>query len=250
MAKYLNFRIKASKNVFYNSAKQPLPGFEKVEYEDKQTKEKKVTYHYEKPFLRGIYRGCFLDETQFGEVLKLKLEVPSKDGEENFIILSIPVFRVGNQIADYAKGVALFLGNLKKGLETTVALSQEKDDKGYFYRSFIFTQDGKTVSWAFAPRGEESPVPPPTKVIDKVTKKEKWDYSDQDEFYYDILSSNKFNAIAVEDDSEEVTVLFSKAASVDKDESEDEAPEEKSKEENPFSNPESEEDDEDDDLPF
>lgn len=180
---FLNYRIKNSKGVFYTTSKEPMDGYKKNEYEDKKTKETKVSYHLEKPYLKGTLSTINIKKTMFGD----KLFIVLKDLEEDdYLILDIPLFNGKEKLSDWVKAIAPFLGSLKYGDELDISLNRKKKDKqGYLYKSMYIKANNDKVDWVFSPKED---VPKWSKVseVNKITGEEKlvWDSTDADAFYY------------------------------------------------------------------
>jgi hypothetical protein len=181
---YKNYAIKAKTGMFYTTSKTQEEGYVENKYTDLETKEEKVNYHKEEESIEGKLKYIGTKESNYGERFYLTLE---KDGINNTLELNI--FRKETSVNDYVKAFCQYLKQLKVGAELKISLNRKTvDKKGYLYKNVFITQDGENLKWDFKTNGDESPVPKATKSINKVTKKEAWDFSDVDAFYYDLLN--------------------------------------------------------------
>lgn len=202
---YVNYQIKSNGGVFYTSSTSPKEGYEKHEYVDKKTGEKKTTYRQYVNSIEGKLTYKSLRDSPLGERWNLTFV---KDGVNQ--VLSGPVFRQGKNVDDYAKSLAQFIENLEIGKTYKVSVnSKNRDKQQYLYKNFYFTdvETDKSVEWAFKNFGEDSIVPKAIKGKDKVTGKDAWDFTDVNAFYYGILAnrSGTDNAPAATPSSEAVT---------------------------------------------
>lgn len=178
---YTNYSIKESKGVFYTTSKIPADGYTENRYEDRTTKEAKVNYHKEVDKLEGTLKSFGRKETPFGERFYISLVVD----EENTSVLEIPVFDGRESMNSYLKSLCMYLGNLEKGQQLTIALNKTaKNAKGYLYKTVYLSSEGEGLSWVFHPQND---VPKATKSISKITKKETWDFTAVEEFYFEQL---------------------------------------------------------------
>jgi hypothetical protein len=184
MATFTSYNIKSSEAVFYTATKNPTEGYEKNTYTDKVTKELKTTYHKKVESVSGVLQKMSLMESPYGERFKIFLKHDTNT--DDFIVLEIPVF-MSNSINPYIKSLCQYLDSITRGSQLTFTLNKVKDKNGYFYKNFYIEMDGQKLQWDFKIFGEDSPVPKPSKVVDKVTKKEKMDYTDVDAFFYEKL---------------------------------------------------------------
>lgn len=179
---FINYSIESSRGVFYTTSKEQKEGYERHEYVDRETKETKVNYRKRISNLKGKLTKFGCRGTQFGERFEMFLE--QEDGD--VAVLQIPIFRSGTSVNDYIKSMCQYIDNLKTGTTVEIYLnSKNKDKNGYLYKNIFINVDGENLKWAFPIYGDDSPVPSPTKTINKVTKKETWDYSDVDAFFYE-----------------------------------------------------------------
>lgn len=224
---YTNYSIKESKGVFYTTSKTPADGYTENRYEDRTTKETKVNYHKEVDKLEGTVKSFGRKETPFGERFYISLAVD----EDNTSVLEIPVFDGRESMNSYLKSFCMYLGNLEKGQQLTISLNKTaKNAKGYLYKTVYLSSEGEGLSWVFHPQND---VPKATKSISKITKKETWDFTAVEEFYFEQLEKVVSTPTTTTDNTTSREVAQQKTAPVET--------------ENPFL---ASEEADDDDLPF
>lgn len=177
------YTIKSSSGKFYTTSQTPQDGFTRHDYEDRTTKEKKTNYIKELDWLSGVLKEVSIVDHKFmGETIGIKLyDVKEKED----LLLQIPIFSNKDSINDYAKSFITIYPNLKQNEEVSFTLEREKTNKrGYLYKTIFGIQDKKRAEWAI----QREEVPAATKTKNKVTKKEEWDFSDVDAFYYEKIN--------------------------------------------------------------
>lgn len=196
--KFTNYAIKGSKGVFYTTSKEPQEGYTENKYTDRETKKEKTNYHKEVETLTGKLHSIKLKQSELvGE--RLAISLTDAKGDAN--VLEIPVFRNTNgDVDEYTKSCIQYLSNLVLNAETEIFCnSKNKDKKGYLYKNVFFKQDGEQIPWEFKIFGEDSPVPKAVQKEHKVTKQIKWNFEDQNVWFYDKLTSSVKNICAMQE---------------------------------------------------
>lgn len=189
---YTTYNIVGSKGVFYTTKREPTEGYSENTYVDPKTKESKTNYRLEKTELSGKLKFFGMKEVTLQgkevDMMFITLETSPTTCDS----IELAVFN-GKSINDYVKAFCQVFDNLQKGADTKIQLNREsKDKKGFLYKNVFVTQDNEKVNWAFKTFGDDSPVPKAVKTQDKVTKKDTWDFSAVDGFFYDILTKYKY----------------------------------------------------------
>lgn len=179
-----------------------------------------------------------IEEKEFksGKVKLLSLSVKSENGIDK---ISMPLKNSRGGLNEYAKGLALILPNLDFSRLVNISASKKKNDKGFInkflYINYVDGQEPKYPEFAHK-YGAEGDIPKGV----KVTKmgEETWDFSAQDEFLLEILTTEmaRFKAFRTSNPVKSV--------------SEDKPAEPKSSNTSASSRPEPVHEDEEDELPF
>lgn len=179
---YINYNIKNKNGMFYTTSKEEKEGYVLNKYTNRETNKEETNYHKDVSTLKGSLMRFGVKSSPFGE--RFFIHLKQEDG--NVAAMEINVFRSGTSINDYIKSFAQYLDQFKTDDVLEIYLNKKnKDSNGYLYKNVYISANGENLKWSFPIYGEESPVPQPSKVINKVTKKETWDYSDVDAFFYE-----------------------------------------------------------------
>ena len=174
--KYSTVGIKAG-NKLYISSKTKEVGFNtEAEYEGT------TFYHKELDSIEGVLKNKKLEEGKFGERLKIFVQA---DENETYV-LEIPTINK-ESLMPWAVEIAKFLPNMELNKPIKISTNTERtDSKGRPYRNFYMESEGESIPWAIT----LDEIPKPVEKKSKLKGTSTWDFSDRDEFLYNIIKTN------------------------------------------------------------
>jgi len=172
--------------VLYETSKVPKEGFIEVSYQDKKTKEEKVTYHclYNAGTDEGKISYLDIRETPYGK--NLNISVKSENGID---AIQVPLFTAKKRLSPYAKNLACLLPNLDFNKVVSLVPSTKKDQNGYTDKAiFINYVEGDKGFVKFAHKfGDNGDIPKAVKTT-AVDGTVEYDFKEQDTFLYNVLA--------------------------------------------------------------
>lgn len=187
---YTNFSIDRKTGMLVTTSKTPKEGYVENVYTVISTAEQKKNYKKSVESIEGVLKFLGMKTVKIGNNEVERVFINLQVDQENTYVLELDVFTKSRSIDDYVKALCQFIAGLysSKGKKVNISANRTaKDKKDYLYRNIYFTVDGQKLNWDFQLYGENSPVPKAVQVPDKVTKKLKWDFSDVDAYFYEIL---------------------------------------------------------------
>lgn len=202
---YTNFSIDRKTGMLVTTSKTPKEGYVENVYVVVSTGEQKTNYKKSVESIEGTLKFLGMKTVKMGNNEVERVFINLQVDQENTYVLELDVFTKSRSIDDYVKALCQYIAGLvsNKGKKVNISANRTtKDKKDYLYRNIYFTVDGQKLNWDFQLYGENSPVPKAVQVPDKVTKKLKWDFSDVDAYFYEILKKYEVTATASSTSSE------------------------------------------------
>lgn len=196
---YTNFSIDRKTGMLVTTSKTPKEGYVENVYTVISTAEQKTNYKKSVESIEGVLKFLGMKTVKIGNNEVERVFINLQVDQENTHVLELDVFTKNRSIDDYVKALCQHIAGLhsSKGKKVNISANRTaKDKKDYLYRNIYFTVDGQKLNWDFQLYGENSPVPKAVQVPDKVTKKLKWDFSDVDAYFYEILKKYEVTAAA------------------------------------------------------
>lgn len=138
----------------------------------KGKREGKKVFYYAFDDVNGMLTHIGLRETDFGEFLNVELT----DDDGDVFVLSL-----GDVFGRFSKDFIRRIEGLNLKKEVAFGTWSMENDNGKTYSGVRMYQDGDKIEYEYA----NEDLPPPIKK--KKGKKVTWDFSEQEEFLYDIL---------------------------------------------------------------